>query len=268
MHSQSIRLIDWTMPLVFILCAALVVSGGPNYLISFGWADATIVNRYEGAGLVQYLALILVPILFVLGVATVRPAPMELDDLGGFARISLFLGRVTMLLIALLVGVMTFEVVLRYVFERPTLWANELSLWMAGFLFLFAGLYAMQQRSHIRIFLVYDLFPRWLQKACDTFSTILILIFMAAMIWGGYGEVSQQFFRWELMGTAFDPPVPATLSPAILIVISLVAVQAVSNLIVDWNKEKEIHGVIEEIDVDELTLGAVGDSIHEKKKDD
>ncbi|MDJ0628163.1 MAG: TRAP transporter small permease [Rhodobacter sp.] len=267
MHSQSIRLIDWTVPLAFILCAAVVVWSGPNYLISLGWADATIENRYPGAGIVQYAALIILPVLFVLGVATVKPAPMELDDLGGFARISLFLGRVTMLLIALLVGVMTFEVVLRYVFERPTLWANELSLWMAGFLFLFAGLYAMQQRSHIRIFLVYDLFPRWLQKVCDTFSTLLIVIFMLAMIWGGYGESSQQFFRWELLGTAFDPPIPATLSPAILIVISLVAIQAVSNLIEDWNKEKEVHAIVDDIDVDELTLGAVGDSIHEKKQD-
>ena len=268
MHSQSIRPVDWIMPLAVILCAALVIWSGPNYIITFGWQDATIEGRYPPATAMQFVALILLPILFIYGAATVRPAPMELQDLGGFARFSLFLGRVTMLLIALLVGVMTFEVVLRYVFERPTLWANELSLWMAGFLFLFAGLYAMQQRSHIRIFLVYDLFPRWLQKVCDTISTLLIVIFALAMIWGGYGEASDQFYRWETFGTAFDPPLPATINPAVLIVISLVAIQAISNLIEDWNKEKEIHAIVEDIDVDELTLGAVGDSIHEKKKDD
>ncbi len=81
-------------------------------------------------------------------------------------RLSVFIGRVTMMLIVLLVSVMLYEVVLRYVFERPTLWANELSLWMAGFVFLLAGLYAMQQRSHIRIFLLYDMMPRWLQRIC------------------------------------------------------------------------------------------------------
>ena len=70
---------------------------------------------------------------------------------------------------------MMYEVVLRYVFEAPTLWANELSLWIAGFIFLCAGLYAMQQRSHIRIFLLYDVCPRWLQRTFDCISTLLIV---------------------------------------------------------------------------------------------
>jgi TRAP-type mannitol/chloroaromatic compound transport system permease small subunit len=64
----------------------------------------------------------------------------------------MFIGRVTMMLVVLLTTVMLYEVFLRYVLERPTLWANELSLWLAGFVFLMSGLYAMQQRSHIRIF--------------------------------------------------------------------------------------------------------------------
>ena len=45
---------------------------------------------------------------------------------------------------------------LRYAVEAPTLWANELTLWIGGFVFLCSGLYGMQQRSHIRIFLLYD----------------------------------------------------------------------------------------------------------------
>ena len=69
------------------------------------------------------------------------------------------------------------EVISRYVFSRPTLWANELSLWIASFLFLLAGLYAMQQRSHIRIFIIYEMMPRWAKKAADTFSVMLIVIF-------------------------------------------------------------------------------------------
>ncbi len=272
MERRTHDLIDWIMPLAVILCTGFIISSGPNFLISWGWADATIQGRYEGADPLQYIALIAWPILFVAGVILVKASPpLEDEHLSGFDRISLFLGRVTMLLIALLVGVMTYEVVLRYVFERPTLWANELSLWMAGFLFLFAGQYAMQQRSHIRIFIIYDLFPRWLQKVCDTISVILIVIFAFAMIWGGYGEASQQFFRWELYGTAFDPPLPATVSPAILIVITLVALQAISNLIADWSKEKEIHTPMDDVEEVELNLGAIGDSHvdhkHQDKKD-
>jgi TRAP-type C4-dicarboxylate transport system permease small subunit len=177
---------------------------------------------------------------------------MEIEDYYSIDRIAMFVGRVTMLLVALLVGVMMWEVVLRYVFERPTLWANELSLWMAGFVFILSGFYAMQQRSHIRIFLLYDLLPRNLQRACDTISTFLIITFAFFLIYGGYGEAKAKFLRWETFGTIFDPPIPSTLKPLVLLVVSLVAIQSLLNLINDWNKEPEVHTAADDIDQDEI----------------
>jgi len=79
-----------------------------------------------------------------------------------------------MILIISMTSVMLYEVFLRYVFEAPTLWANELTLWIAGYVFLFSGLYAMQQRCHIRIFLLYDAMPRWIQHLFDIISVVLI----------------------------------------------------------------------------------------------
>lgn len=166
--------------------------------------------------------------------------------------ISWLIGRLTMLLIAGIVCVMFYEVVLRYIFERPTLWANELSLWMAGFVFLFSGLYAMQQRCHIRIYILYDHFPWGLQKLCDTVSTVLIVLFAAAMVWGGFNEARDKLMRWETFGTAFDPPIPATIKPTVLVIVTLVAIQAIINLISDWNAEPVIHTAADDIDEEEL----------------
>ncbi|NNL72987.1 MAG: TRAP transporter small permease, partial [Silicimonas sp.] len=145
-----------------------------------------------------------------------------------------------------------YEVFVRYVLEDGTYWANELTLWLAGFTFLCAGLYAMQQRSHIRIFLLYDICPRWLQRTFDTISTALIVLFAFFLIYGGYGEAFAKFMRWELFGTAFDPPIPATIKVTVLIVIALVALQAVVNLISDWNAEPVIHTAADDIDEQEL----------------
>ncbi len=100
---------------------------------------------------------------------------VEHQPTGWMDRISLAISRLCMAVVAILVAVMFYEVVVRYVFEKPTLWANELSLWMAGFVFLLSGLYAMQQRSHIRIYIIYDMFPRSVQRICDVISTVLIL---------------------------------------------------------------------------------------------
>ncbi|GIR86487.1 MAG: hypothetical protein CM15mP85_31110 [Rhodobacterales bacterium] len=220
--------------------------------MAFGGYTDALAARYREINVLDYAALIGIPIFFVLGTLTVKRAPMEIDYYTSTDRIAMFVGRVTMLLVALLVGVMMWEVVLRYVFERPTLWANELSLWMAGFVFILSGFYAMQQRSHIRIFLLYDMLPRNLQRTCDCISTFLIIVFAFFLVYGGYGEAKAKFLRWETFGTIFDPPIPSTLKPLVLLVVCLVAVQSLLNLINDWNKEPEVHTAADDIDEEEI----------------
>ena len=110
----------------------------------------------------------------------------------------------------------------------------------------------MQQRSHIRIFILYDILPRGLQKLCDSISTLLIVVFAFFLFYGCYGEAFTKFYRWETFGTAFDPPIPATLKPAILILVAMVAIQAVINLVSDWNLEPVKHSAADDIDQDEI----------------
>jgi TRAP-type mannitol/chloroaromatic compound transport system permease small subunit len=133
-----------------------------------------------------------------------------------------------------IVLIILYEVVMRYFFAAATLWVNEMSLWVAGGIYLSAGLYAMLQRSHIRIFIIYDMVPLWLRRVFDLLSTICVGIFAFAVIWGGFGESKAKFLRWETFGTAFDPPIPATNKPLILTVIFFLALQATSNLVRDW----------------------------------
>ena len=164
-------------------------------------------------------------------------------------RYTLGLSRIAMWMPALVVTIIFVEVVLRYVFSSPTLWANEMSLWIAGGIYLTAGLYALQQRSHIRIFILYDLAPRWLRRVFDTLSVLCVCIFAFSVVWGGYGEATAKFLRWETFGTAFDPPIPATVKPLILITLVLLAIQSVSNLIWDWSKEPEVHKPTDDIEM-------------------
>ena len=261
--------IEWIVPLAFVAVSAWMVWHFPAYTLTFfPWeagsqldqtsalflrrdvSDLTPIFGYMD--IVDLAALIIMPLLFLLGVKTVRRANMEFEDWRPIDRVSVFFGRVTMMLIVVLVCVMLYEVFVRYVIEAPTLWANELSLWLAGYVFICSGLYAMQQRSHIRIFLLYDICPRWLQRTFDIISTTLIVMFAFFLVYGGYGEALDKMWRWETFGTAFDPPIPATIKPTVLVIVSLVAVQAVINLISDWNAEPVIHTAADDIDQDEL----------------
>ena len=79
------------------------------------------------------------------------------------------------------------------------------------------------------------LVPRWMQRTvrCDL-GVLLVAIFAFFLVYGSYQQVFVvKFYKWEMFGTAFDPPIPATIQPMILITIALVAAQAVINLIAD-----------------------------------
>lgn len=222
---------------------------------AFGFSDVGMneILRPGGRIIVPVMLIVLLLALLITSIyLSDTRGTIEIEPSGFFDILSLVLGRLSMLSVIFLVLVMFYEVVSRYIFERPTLWANELSLWIAGFLFLLAGLYAMQQRTHIRIYIIYDIMPRWAQKTADCVTVLFIWVFAFCLFWGGYNEAKAKILRMETFGTAWDPPLPSTVKVGILFIIFLVAVQALSNLIADWNKAPEHHSPMDEIDETEI----------------
>ena len=154
-------------------------------------------------------------------------------------RINLIICHTTKYLIPGIILVMLYEVFVRYVLFAPTLWANELSLWLAGVVYLIGGIYAMRVRSHIRIVMLYDIVSRRTQRIFDLIGVIVLVLYVIALVKGGMPDASRAFLKWEKFGTAWDPPIPATLKPLILISRFLITLQAINNLIIDWKKPKE-----------------------------
>lgn len=271
-------LTEWAYPFMFFVCAGWAVWHTPNYILDFLPPESeSLVDQMTQLAIrkdvtpglsglfggltdvIDWLALLMLPVFGALGVKTIKCAPMEFQEWRSIDRLAIFVGRVAMIMIISMTGVMLYEVFLRYVVEAPTLWANELTLWIAGFVFLCSGFYAMQQRCHIRIFILYELVPRWLQKIFDVISVALLVLFACGLVFGSYKQVFVvKFYKWEMFGTAFDPPIPATIQPMILIIIPLVALQAVLNLISDWNKEPVSHTA--EV-IDETELEAIKRSV-------
>jgi len=185
------------------------------------------------------------------------------------------ISRVAMWLPMCIVTIIFFEVMMRYVFGSPTMWVNETSLWIAGALYLLAGIYSMQQRSHIRIYILYDLCPRWLRRTCDVISVFCIVVFAVALIWGGFDDALRKFLTWEKFGTKFDPPIPATLKPLILITMAILALQAISNLIYDWNIDQgdsqpaeNANELMGYIGVDQADTPSSSDPLHRSAAND
>ena len=281
MEQKSGSLWEWVIPAAFFFCFAWIVWHLPAFFLDLFPPESEslllqVSAIYERADITpnlppimggfsdffDWIMLLAIPVLGFFGVRTVRKAGIEYEDWRAIDRVAVFLGRVTMMMIIAMTAVMLYEVFVRYVVERPTIWANELTLWIAGFVFLLAGLYAMQQRSHIRIVLLYDVMPRNVQRTFDVISTAMIVLFAAATVFGSYKQAFiNKLYKWELYGSAFNPPIPATLQPMVVVVITLVAVQAVINLISDWNQEQVDHAVVE---IDEEELEAIRKSLGTK----
>jgi TRAP-type C4-dicarboxylate transport system permease small subunit len=172
---------------------------------------------------------------------------VEVKPVSWIDWISIGISRVAMYIVAVIVAIIFYEVIMRYVFERPTLWVNEMSLWLGGTTYLLSGVYVMQQRGHIRIFILYDMASRPLQRVFDLISTLFLCLFAAAIVWGGFNEAWDKLMRWETFGTAWDPPIPAVMKPLILLCVTLIAVQSVANLIADWKHGKETHDLTEDV---------------------
>lgn len=115
-------------------------------------------------------------------------------------RLSAWFGKSFGWLIVLMTFGMSYEVLVRYVFNAPTPWALDMSFIMYGTLFMMGGAYTLSRNGHVRGDFIYRLWPVRVQAAVDLvlyliffFPGVTALIFSgwkyASRSWG-YGEVS------------------------------------------------------------------------------
>lgn len=88
-------------------------------------------------------------------------------------------------LLALTGAMLTYEVIARYFFVKPTTWAAELSQLCLIWGCLLAMGWVLSQRHHITVNAVTNLLPRTLQKICIAISLVAMIAFsVIVMIWG------------------------------------------------------------------------------------
>ena len=112
--------------------------------------------------------------------------------------------------IAILVPIATlticYEVISRYFFNAPTIWAYDMSTFMFGYIVLLTGAYVQEQKHHIRIDLVYlNLSARgraWL----DVLGMLFGLLFLAAVFVYGWERVMHDFHIGARLPSEWAPP--------------------------------------------------------------
>lgn len=90
-----------------------------------------------------------------------------------------------------------YEVFVRYVLNKPTVWSFDMMIQMYGALFLMGGAYTLAQDAHVRGDVIYRLFSvRW--QARVDFMLYIIFFFpgMIALFWFGW-EIASDSWRYK-----------------------------------------------------------------------
>lgn len=137
-------------------------------------------------------------------------------------------------IVLLLAFVCSYEVVMRYVFGKPTIWAYDISYMLGGTFFVLGMGYTLLTKTHVRVDVVYVHWSRKTQALLDVFLSLLL--FFPAFSILLYKLVPWVIRSWErkekASGSFWLPPI-YPLKTIILIAVVLLLLQGISELCKD-----------------------------------
>lgn len=123
-------------------------------------------------------------------------------------RISTFFGAVAAATIVVLVVLMLYDVVMRYAFNAPTTWGNDLNAFLMGGSFVLSIAYAMATDSHVRVDLMYTEKTRWRMNYVDLIGfTLIVLPAITWITWGLWHYFIDAYTSGERTGSGGWNPV-------------------------------------------------------------
>jgi TRAP-type mannitol/chloroaromatic compound transport system permease small subunit len=116
-------------------------------------------------------------------------------------------GRLIAFLAVGMMVVVTIEVVLRYGFDSPTLWAHETGQFLYGAYCILGGAYVLLHKAHVNMDILYVRLSVRMRAILDLFTSPLIFLYLGVMLWHG------TIFAWKSVGvlevstSTWGPPV-------------------------------------------------------------
>jgi TRAP-type mannitol/chloroaromatic compound transport system permease small subunit len=122
-------------------------------------------------------------------------------------RLNERVGRIVAFFVLAMVGFIVYEVICRYLFNRPTMWVHETSELIFGAYFLLGGGYSLLRKQHVNV----DIFVKDLKGKnkllIELFSSFLIFVFCGMLLWKG-GEMAWDSLKiLEYSQTIWGPPI-------------------------------------------------------------
>jgi len=120
--------------------------------------------------------------------------------------ISEWTGKVAAYILIPLVLALVYEVVARYVFDSPTLWAHEIGIYLYAFNGMIAGAWVLLHEGHVKMDAVYGRLPPKTKATLDLITAPLFFYFCALVLWQGWEMAYRSVIGLEHTPSAWSPP--------------------------------------------------------------
>jgi TRAP-type mannitol/chloroaromatic compound transport system permease small subunit len=148
---------------------------------------------------------------------------------------SRWVGRMVSFLVIPIFAAMVYEIVMRYAFVAPTMWAYDVSRMLYGALFMLGAGYGLSRGVHIRADFLYRLFSQRTQGQVDLALYILfyfpgLLVFLWTSIDFAWGSVTSAERGMDTAWMPYLGPIKTVLPVGIV----LLLIQGVSEVLKCW----------------------------------
>ena len=121
--------------------------------------------------------------------------------------VSSWTGKIIGLGLYLLVGLLVFEVIARYVFDSPTIWANETALFLFGAFGALLGAHTLYLKGHVNLDLFYQRFSPRKKAVIDSITALLFFFFCGILLWKSWLFAYPSLMMREASLSIWHPPV-------------------------------------------------------------
>lgn len=104
------------------------------------------------------------------------------------------------------IAVLIWEIVLRHIFDAPTIWAHGISQRLFAAYYVLAGAYVLRFKEHVRMDLIYNLFPPRTRVIMDLLTFPFFFAFCAVLLWYGGHLAWKSLLLLEPDQTPFNAP--------------------------------------------------------------
>lgn len=143
-------------------------------------------------------------------------------------------GLIVAPLVLVYLAILLYEMVSRYVFNAPTLWAHETSTFIFGAQFMLGGAYCFWRGSMVNVEVFHDRLPIRARAIFDLFLFLIPLVVLGLMVWRGGSFFLDSLKMLEHSDSVFSPPL-YPLRGVIPVAAFLFLIQAVAKFIRDFH---------------------------------